>query len=579
MKKVQTIVIGFLVLIFSFSCSTKQEYRKISLEKYRSKMKAGWLGQMAGVGWGAPTEFKFNGVIIPKEQYPKWDKSMVNQQFQDDLYVEMTFLKTLEDNGFDVSIRKAGIDFANSRFQLWHANKYGRENLRNGIAPPYSGHPKYNSHSDDIDYQIEADYSGLISPGMPQMVVDLGDKFGRIMNYGDGVYGGQFVGGMYAEAFFSKDINHIIKAGLDCIPSNSQYAEAVNDVIKWHKQNPKDWKKTWNLINEKYNLNHDYRKFSCNGTSPNFNIDAKINGAFIVMGLLYGEGDMDKTIEVSMRCGMDSDCNPSSAAGVLAVSLGLENLPAKFKSNIDDTTKYSFTDYTFPKLLEVCEMLSKKAVVRSGGKIEKNSQGEIEFLIPKKKLAIKPLEQSWNADSVSGDVNFTKEEMAQIVVKYRKPDEFVSKWFASGPYKEANIGPLELFDFTFLPEENHSKGRWVLVEKGKNGYDNGLVDLNKLFRSDNCVGYLKTSVWMDKAEYVNFELGSDDGVKVWVNNNMVHSNNVVRGHNQGEDQFSVELKKGWNEIFMKITQGNGGWEASLILSDKNRKSLKNLKYK
>jgi hypothetical protein len=41
----------------------------------------------------------------------------------------------------------------------------------------------------------------------------------------------------------------------------------------------------------------------------------------IVMGLLYGEGDMDKTIIISMRCGQDSDCNPSNAAGVLATSL------------------------------------------------------------------------------------------------------------------------------------------------------------------------------------------------------------------------------------------------------------------
>lgn len=35
--------------------------RRISVSEYRSKMKAGWIGQMVGVGWGAPTEFRTSG--------------------------------------------------------------------------------------------------------------------------------------------------------------------------------------------------------------------------------------------------------------------------------------------------------------------------------------------------------------------------------------------------------------------------------------------------------------------------------------------------------------------------------------
>lgn len=46
------------------------------------------------------------------------------------------------------SIRQAGLDFANSGYRLWHANRAGRDNLCNGIAPPDSGHPKFNKHAD-----------------------------------------------------------------------------------------------------------------------------------------------------------------------------------------------------------------------------------------------------------------------------------------------------------------------------------------------------------------------------------------------------------------------------------------------
>ncbi|MEN8228575.1 MAG: ADP-ribosylglycohydrolase family protein [Bacteroidota bacterium] len=423
MKKAIGLLAVLLTVIGLSSCSSKSDFRRISVEEYRSKMKAGWLGQMAGVGWGAPTEFKFNGMIIPGDQVPEWEPKMINQQYQDDIYVEMTFLKTLEDYGFDVSIRQAGIDFANSQYRLWHANYFGRENLRSGIAPPFSGHPDYNSHADDIDYQIEADYSGLIAPGMPQTVIALGDKFGRIMNYGDGLYGGQFVGAMYAEAFFETDVAKIIEAGLASIPEESQYTEAVRDVIKWHGENPEEWQKCWQLIEDKYNLNHDYRRFSCSGTDSNFNIDAKINGAYIVMGLLYGEGDMDKTIVISMRCGQDSDCNPSNAAGILATSLGLENLPEKYQRDIDNTTKFSYTAYDFPSLIEVCEALSKDAVVRAGGSIEMNSEGIEEYVIPVQTPVVAPVEQCWEPKEIEGVLHFTPEEMEKITIGVQKPED------------------------------------------------------------------------------------------------------------------------------------------------------------
>ena len=210
----------------------KQNVRQIPVAEYVDKMKAGWIGQMAGVGWGGPTEFRYNGVIIPEDEMPEWRPGLINQFHQDDLYVEMTFLRTLELYGFDVSIRQAGLDFANSGYQLWHANKAGRDNLRSGIAPPDSGHPKFNKHADDIDYQIEADFAGLIAPGMPNVAIQLGEKFGRLMNYGDGLYGGQFVSGMYTEAFFETDIIKIIEAGLRCIPKESQYYECITDVLR-----------------------------------------------------------------------------------------------------------------------------------------------------------------------------------------------------------------------------------------------------------------------------------------------------------------------------------------------------------
>ena len=106
------ILFSATILFLNFSCkNNKQDFFKISVIDYVNKMKAAWIGQMAGVGWGGPTEFKWIGQIMPQDQIPLWKPGLINQFGQDDIYVEMTFLRTVEEHGMDVSIRQAGIDF------------------------------------------------------------------------------------------------------------------------------------------------------------------------------------------------------------------------------------------------------------------------------------------------------------------------------------------------------------------------------------------------------------------------------------------------------------------------------------
>ncbi len=334
------------------------------------------------------------------------------------VYVEMTFLQTLDQHGLDCSIRQAGIDFANSGYPLWHANKAGRDNLRSGIAPPDSGHPQFNKHADDIDYQIEADYSGLIAPGMPQLVIELGEKFGRLMNYGDGVYAGQFIGGLYAEAFFTDDIDRIVAAALQCIPDKCQYAEMVRDLVRWAKENPDSWEKTWQLIEDKYHKSSTHTHSLCSGPGGvgQFSIDVKLNGAYVLMGLLYGKKDLDQTIIISTRCGQDSDCNPANSGGVLFTTVGFRNLPERFTSALDPKGKFSHTPYDFPTLVEVSKKLVRQALERSGGKVEKDAGGEEVFVIPvvdPKPGKFEPVYRPGPA----ADSKFTAEEMAKITAK------------------------------------------------------------------------------------------------------------------------------------------------------------------
>jgi hypothetical protein len=417
----RALLAGLVFVSFLPGVQAEQAVRKLPIGVFRDKMKGAWLGQMIGVGWGAPTEFRVKGRVLREDEMPPWNPGMVNQHGNDDCYVEMTFLKTLETYGFDVSIRQAGIDFANSGYPLWHANNAGRTNLRKGIAPPDSGHPQFSKCADDIDYQIEADFSGIISPGMPNQVIALSDIFGRLMNYGDGRYAGQFVGGMYAEAYFESDMVKLVEAGLKCIPADSQYAEMVRDMLAWCKENP-DWEKTWQLVEDKYHKDPKYTHSLCSkpGGLNASSIDAKLNGAYIIMGLLYGKGDPNKTMRISCRCGQDSDCNPSNAAGVFFAALGASKTPGRFVEKLDLERKFSHTEYSVPQVYAVSEMLVRKAVLRNGGKIEKDAGGEEVLVIPVQEPKLAKAEKC-NEPGPIANSKFTPEEMKKIVVPQAKP--------------------------------------------------------------------------------------------------------------------------------------------------------------
>jgi len=202
---------------------------------------------------------------------------------------------------------------------------------------------------------------------MPNTASAISDKIGHIMNFGDGWYGGVFVGAMYSLAFISDDINHIINEALKTIPKQSEFYQSISDVIAWHKKYPNDWKQTWLEIQKKW-----ANDTGCpEGVFVPFNIDAKVNAAYVVLGLLYGQKDFTKTLELTTRCGQDADCNPSTAGGILGTILGYDKIPAYWKMGLKEAEGIDFK-YTTMSLAGVYEIGFKHAlqnIEKNGGKI------------------------------------------------------------------------------------------------------------------------------------------------------------------------------------------------------------------
>jgi hypothetical protein len=331
-------------------------FRTLTKSALEDKIRGGWAGKMIGVSYGAPTEFRSNGRI--NEAEITWSPERVSNALgQDDLYVGMTMAETMDRLGFDATVEAYGEAFRGSQYDLWHANAGARRLLNLGIKAPMSGHPKYNIHANDIDFQIEADFIGLMSPGLPRESNKYCLRVGRVMNYGDGLYGGIFVSGMYTAAFFETDVRAVVERGLACLPPESGYARLIRDVLTWSAQRPADWRRTWQLIADTWD-----RDESCpDGALRPFNIDARINGAYVALGLLYGRGDFAKTVEIATRAGQDSDCNPSTAAGILGVMLGYSRIPDAWKAGIPAVADQKF-QYTQSSLNDICRSTQARAL-------------------------------------------------------------------------------------------------------------------------------------------------------------------------------------------------------------------------
>jgi hypothetical protein len=370
MKKTSLLISVAIMIFLTYSCSNSpQEFRSISQEVLKDKISGGWAGKMIGVTYGAPTEFRALSRI--NDDSINWKPSDIKgSMWQDDIYVQLTFLMSMDKYGIDAPAKKYQEMFAKAGYPLWHANMQGRKNYYDSIFAPASGSPEYNLHADDIDFQIEADYIGFMCPGMPRSATEIADKIGHIMNYGDGVYGGIFVAALYSEAYFESDIPKIIEKALRSIPAESDYNKIIRDVIRLHLQYPSDWRAAWQELENKWG---DV-DICGDGAGKPFNIDAKLNGAYIVMGLLYGEGDPVKTLEITTRCGQDSDCNPSNAMAVLGVIKGFSGLPDYMQQGVKAIGDSVFinTTYSFNSAVRATYDYALSLISKDGGKVADN---------------------------------------------------------------------------------------------------------------------------------------------------------------------------------------------------------------
>ena len=345
----------------------------ISTKRVNDAIAGGWLGEVVAGAWGYRDEFDFNGRVVPPKKIPPYRTKFTNlynfggnPSAADETYVELPMIEALRAYGLQADWEQLAQPFAASRFLLFGANKQARNNLLAGLVPPASGAPAYNPFSDEIDFQIESDFIGMAAPAQPGTAVELAWRLGHLMNYGDGVYGGVMVSAMHAAAFRAKSIDEIVAAGQAAVPEGTRYRGMIDDVISWHRLYPRNWRTAWSMLERKWGSPDPADQNR--GELPGFNPGATVNGGYILLGLLYGKGNFERTIRTTIQAGQDTDCNASNAASIVGSWLGRKRIPKQFK-RVALNRRIAGTDYTLARAISVNRDLAEQLTTLRGGTV------------------------------------------------------------------------------------------------------------------------------------------------------------------------------------------------------------------
>ncbi len=163
---------------------------------------------------------------------------------------------------------------------------------------------------------------------------------------------------------------------------------------------------------------------------------------------------------------------------------------------------------------------------------------------------------------VAAPVSAERREQAEgLLLEVASVQSYLREWEVAGPYMKEGQNYAQLFDIPFAPEEAEANVEWKPIAVRAEGDHPAYVDLLAALGGEQRVAYLRTQIEATELKPVILEIFSDDGVKAWLNGQLIHANNVARPIMPEPDRVNVTLQKGTNALMLKVTQNNLPWGA------------------
>lgn len=228
----------------------------------------------------------------------------------------------------------------------WNEYGVGKANMSMGINPPFSGEYRNEKWKHSNGAWIRTEIWACLFPGYPELAVKYAYN-DACVDHGvnEGTYAAVFVAALESEAFFETDIRKLIEKGLSFIPENCRVARSVKLAIDMYDAG----KELKDARNEIVKDSEDLGWFQ-----------APANVAYVVLGLLYGEGDFKKSMISAINCGDDTDCTGATIGSIMGIMHGSDFIPKDWAEYIGDKIVSVAVNLTYVEMPKSCTELTQR---------------------------------------------------------------------------------------------------------------------------------------------------------------------------------------------------------------------------
>ena len=291
---------------------------KLNRERLRDKILGCWIGKNIGGTMGTPFEGKRMLLDIPGYTTPKGEP-LAN----DDLDLQLVWLRAME----QVGPRALTANILGDYWMTYispHWNEYGisKCNMAHGLLPPASGEFCNDDWRHSNGAWIRSEIWACLAPGFPNVAIKYAIMDASIDHgVSEGTYAEIFTAAMESLAFGETDIRTVVEMALEFIPEGCRLAQCVRLVLREYDQGTPY---------------RDVRNMLVEQTADMGWFQAPANVSFAVIGMIYGEGDFEKSLIYAINCGDDADCTAATCGAVLGILCGAAGIPAELKDYIGD---------------------------------------------------------------------------------------------------------------------------------------------------------------------------------------------------------------------------------------------------
>ena len=241
---------------------------------------------------------------------------ILNQYIIADMYEDYgTFTtKSIKDGWVQYDVYDMGGGHrSNGAFGLFKSKNY---------LPTYVGKREFgNLYGVNGEPYIANETLGMAAAGMPDVAANITDIFAGVTSDMDPVLWARFFSTMYSMAYFESDIDTLIDEAAKTLPDGCVVHEVIDEVRALRKKYPtlSQWRDAAKEA-EKICYRHHYELSSKMG-------ETNINCSFILIGLIWGEGDFFETLRIISLAGHGGDSTTPVGVGIVAVIEGFECIP------------------------------------------------------------------------------------------------------------------------------------------------------------------------------------------------------------------------------------------------------------